>query len=316
MKPETLQQTLRASLLIGLALVGQTTTQEPVGLLLGTGPDAEIVRRSAKTPLPARAGEMLFAGDRLRTGSAPASFLYCPGRASQTLGAGSEALLDAAEVKIERGKQVSRQPAGVCLLPPVVELGVASRQHAGGLVLRDVPPAASLKLVSPVGSPILDTPPKFVWAAKPEADTYLIEVANATRVVIWRTELGQTEIQYPGHAPPLVAPSFYYWRVTASAAGKPIAATESAFTVLRPAERSQLRQQLAETQSALDKDPANPALRLAKATRLERAGLLSQAVEDYQALPPAWKDHAWLKEKLAQLEQALRAAQRDALAAQ
>ncbi len=296
-----------AAALAAYPVMGQTTA-EPVGLLLAAGPQARILRRNSKAPVPAQAGEILFAGDRLRAGNGPVSYLYCPGRSSQTLDAQSEAVFQAAEVKVQKGKIVSQQEMAMCFLPQAVQLGVASQQHAGVQVVRGAPP---LRLIFPVGGPALDMPPTFAWQPLESADSYQVQVTNAARTVLWTTTLAETEIRYPGHAPPLVAPSTYRWKVTALAGGKPVAATESQFQVRRAAESRQILQDLTEIQAALEQDPSNPAWRLAKAARLERASLLPEALGEYQALKPVWKDAEWLKAKLFRLEQDLLAAQRN-----
>ena len=125
------------------AFAAAVQAQEPVGLLLSAGPEARVIRRDA-APAAIRVGDMLFAGDRLRTAGAPASYLYCPGKSSQVLDRGSEALFDATAVWVQSGKIASQQAVSVCLLPQTVQLGAASKQHAGALVLRDALPPCSL----------------------------------------------------------------------------------------------------------------------------------------------------------------------------
>ncbi len=299
---------LRRISLAGACVVALAqTAEEPVGLVLGAGGGAQIQRRAGEA-VAARAGEMLFTGDRLRTGAAPASYLYCPGRASERIEAESEALFGAAEVKITRGRAAGRQAVAACFLPPVVVLGVASRQHAGALVLRETPPVP--KLAAPLGAPVLDMPPRFAWEKAGGADAYQVEILDAAGKTLWKTEVAGTEVRYPGHAPPLVAPSTYRWRVTASAGGRVIGTTESSFQALRAAERMELRKQIADLSAIYDHDSSNPALRLARAAVLERRGLLAQALQDYQSLVAVWKEAPWLKERIFQLEQALRAAER------
>ena len=71
----------KAYVLIGVAAVLQATAlhaavqrEEPVGLVLGAG-GGKVLRASTETPLAARAGDILFAGDSLQSGGAPTSFL-------------------------------------------------------------------------------------------------------------------------------------------------------------------------------------------------------------------------------------------------
>ncbi len=58
------------------------TKEEPVGLVLSaTG--SKLLRADTETPLAARPGDLLFAGDGLRTETGPASFLFCPGEVAR-----------------------------------------------------------------------------------------------------------------------------------------------------------------------------------------------------------------------------------------
>src|SRR5437764_52576 len=83
-----LRLTLWHAALMGFALalhLSADAPEQPVGLILSPG-GSKLVRLSAETPLAARAGDLLFAGDTLRTESTPASFLFCPASALETLG--------------------------------------------------------------------------------------------------------------------------------------------------------------------------------------------------------------------------------------
>lgn len=297
-----------AALTLCTATLRAQTPDAPVGLLVSAGADARIARRASPPPVAAHAGDILFAGDRLLAGKQPVSYLFCPARSFETLEANGEALFQSAEIKIQKGKIASRKEVSVCTLPQTVALSVASRQQVGALVMRGERP--ELELVSPVGGPLLDTPPKFAWQPMKGADSYEIEVANAARTPLWKTQLAGTESRYPPHAPPLLAPGMYYWRVTARAAGKPLAATETSFQLLATADRVKIRQELAALSDALTQNPSDPALRLAKAAALERANLIAPALDDYRALAAEWKDAAWLAPKITQLEQAIYSAQR------
>ena len=283
---------------------------EPVGLLLTAGRDARITRRDAKSSGPARVGEILLAGDRLNSAGSTASYLYCPEKSTQVLAAKSEAVFESTGVQIRTGKVESRQPVSQCFLPQVVQLAVASQQHAGALVARDVPPVPAL--LYPIGtpSPVLDTPPLFAWEPVEKADTYRLEVSNSAGVVLWTQQIPGTQAQYPAHAPPLVAPSIYTWKVTALAGGKPLAATESQLRILSVADRRRIRQEIADAQKIIDEPGSSPAARLAKAVMLERNQLLPDALDEYKTLQARWKEAGWLQAKVVQLQDALRAAQR------
>src|SRR5579871_3016485 len=76
---------------------------QPVGLVLNAA-GSKLLRADTETPLAARAGDLLFAGDGLRTDTGPASFLFCPAKTIQTLGPAGEVRLDAKQPKVKSGK--------------------------------------------------------------------------------------------------------------------------------------------------------------------------------------------------------------------
>jgi tetratricopeptide (TPR) repeat protein len=138
-----------AGLCAVLALYAADTKEEPVGLILSAG-SGKVLRANTETPLAARAGDILFAGDDLKVADTPASFLYCPAKTSQTLAAG-EVLLEAKQLKLKSGKLDPPKPVNACFLPQVVRVAVASQQHYGVSMTRglakpegDVVPVASL----------------------------------------------------------------------------------------------------------------------------------------------------------------------------
>jgi tetratricopeptide (TPR) repeat protein len=117
-------------LLLAAPLFAETPREEPVGLILlpGTG---KVLRANSETPLAARAGDILFAGDSLRSGGGASSFLYCPDKKSETLDQGGEIVLESKALKIKSGKLSGVKPVGACFLPTVVRVAVASQQHYG-----------------------------------------------------------------------------------------------------------------------------------------------------------------------------------------
>ena len=104
--------------------------ETPVGLILSPG-GAKLLRANTETPLDARPGDLLFTGDGIRTAGGSASFLFCPSKTTQTLGASGEVRFDAKQVKLKAGQITGEKPAQSCLLPPMVRVAVASQQHYG-----------------------------------------------------------------------------------------------------------------------------------------------------------------------------------------
>ncbi len=135
---------------LGPVLHAAETREEPVGLVLSAG-SGKLLRANTETPLAARTGDILFSGDSLKAADTPASFLYCPGKTSQTLTPGSEVLLDSRQLRLKTGKLDAPKPVNACFLPQLVRVAVASQQHYGVSMTRglakpegDVVPFASL----------------------------------------------------------------------------------------------------------------------------------------------------------------------------
>ena len=116
------------------------------------------MRFNAETPLGARAGDLLFSGDSLKTEASPASFLFCPASAMETLGPSGEVRLESKEPKVKAGK-LSPQPARSCMLPTALRVAVASQQHYGVTMTRggpgpETPPVPRDKLPADVAAAV------------------------------------------------------------------------------------------------------------------------------------------------------------------
>ena len=119
------------------AVMWAAVPEEPVGLVLNAG-GSQLLRSDAETPLSARSGDLLFAGDGLRTSStSAASFLFCPGKTLETLSSAGEVRLDPSKPKVRSGT-ISGQPARACTLPKTLRVAAASQQHYGVTMTRGV----------------------------------------------------------------------------------------------------------------------------------------------------------------------------------
>ena len=114
--------------ILATVLLAQPKKEEPVGLVLLPG-GAKLVRAGVETPLAAKSGDVLFAGDAMKTESARASFLYCPAKSSQALEPAGDVLFGPAQLKVRAGKLADTKPIASCFLPQVVRVAVASQQH-------------------------------------------------------------------------------------------------------------------------------------------------------------------------------------------
>lgn len=115
------------------------TPETPVGILLFAS-DAKVVRANSIVPVDAKPSDLLFSGDSIHTGSAPASYLFCAGKSRQTLAPKGEALFEATQVRVKKGKLAAQQPAGSCMLPAMLRVSVASQQSFGAMRTRDLDP--------------------------------------------------------------------------------------------------------------------------------------------------------------------------------
>lgn len=178
MKLYTIASLILTALLAALGLQAQTTQnkEEPVGLLLTPG-TAKVVRAGTETALAARPGDILFSGDAVRTSDSAATFLYCPAKASQTLNAASEVLLDAKQLKIKTGKLSPATPVNTCFLPQVVRVAVASQQHYGVSMTRG--------LARPEGDPVSfgNLPEAVKTEIAPLEDVLRADPSNAAALV-------------------------------------------------------------------------------------------------------------------------------------
>src|SRR4051812_49472092 len=104
-----------------LLLAEAQKKEEPVGLVLQPG-SAKLIRAGVETPLAAKPGDILFAGDAMKTEAAPASFLYCPAKSSQSLGPAGDALFGSSQLKLRAGKLADPKPVPSCFLPQVVRV--------------------------------------------------------------------------------------------------------------------------------------------------------------------------------------------------
>jgi tetratricopeptide (TPR) repeat protein len=124
-----------ASFVLAFAICARA--DEPVGLLVLSPSGTKLLRANTETALTARPGDLLFAGDGLRTESAAASFLFCPAKTIDTLTPSGEVRFDAKQPKVKTGK-ISEQPARACALPSSLRLSAASQQHYGVTMTRGI----------------------------------------------------------------------------------------------------------------------------------------------------------------------------------
>src|SRR5579883_2406935 len=171
---------ISASILIVSAVgLGADTREEPVGLILNAA-GSKLLRAETETPLAARSGDLLFAGDGLRTETGAASFLFCPAKAIDTLSASGEVRFETKQPKVRAGK-ITEQPARACTLPQTLRVAVASQQHYGvsmtrGINKPETPPTPRDKLPADVIAEL--APFDAVLTADPKDQAALVSEAT------------------------------------------------------------------------------------------------------------------------------------------
>src|SRR4051794_12066475 len=94
---------------IGVALAD--APEQPVGLVLNAG-GSKLLRVHTETLVAARIGDLLFNGDVMKTETAPAVFLFCPVKQSNTLGPSGEITFGDKALKIKTGKITDQKSVG------------------------------------------------------------------------------------------------------------------------------------------------------------------------------------------------------------
>ncbi len=113
----------------------QAAPEKPAGLMLVPG-GSQLLRANTQLPIAAKPGDVLFAGDSLRGGTAAMTLLHCGLPASLTVAPGADFVVEDKDVRVRSGSVSRRDPARTCLLPPMVRVAAASQQHFGASLVR------------------------------------------------------------------------------------------------------------------------------------------------------------------------------------
>jgi tetratricopeptide (TPR) repeat protein len=168
-----------SSLAFGAVADLRDRREQPVGLVLNAG-GSKLRRADTETPLAARAGELLFSGDTLKTESTPASFIFCPTKTIENMAPASEVRLDAAKPRVRIGK-LSEQPASTCTLPKSLRIAMASEQYYGVTMTRgtntpETPPVPRDKLPADVVAELVAINPGYASSDDPAVRIAAAEV--------------------------------------------------------------------------------------------------------------------------------------------
>ncbi|MCH7979502.1 MAG: caspase family protein, partial [Acidobacteria bacterium] len=102
--------------------------EQSVGLVLSSD-GARLVRVNSELALRAKAGDILFPGDSLQGEGGTVSFLFCPGKSSQTLSEDGEVVFEADKLRVKQGELVDQKEVAFCILPQLERTPSASQAH-------------------------------------------------------------------------------------------------------------------------------------------------------------------------------------------
>jgi hypothetical protein len=138
---------------VGEAASGQEADETPLALVLsangavnGASSGPHLLRTGAALPLSARPGEILLAGDALRSEGGSIIFLSCTANSQRTPSPDGDGLVELRGMKLRQAVSGVRNRQPAVFLPPMPRSIIASRQHAGAAWLASyLPPAQSFQ---------------------------------------------------------------------------------------------------------------------------------------------------------------------------
>jgi tetratricopeptide (TPR) repeat protein len=121
-----------------MAITSYAQQESPLGLVL-SATHVDLLRAGFSTPLPAKPGDILFAGDGLKSFAGDglkskdgsARFLFCPDNMLLEISGSAEIYFEIAQLKVRAGALAGSKPASGCALPPMDRL-IAPGQQDGG----------------------------------------------------------------------------------------------------------------------------------------------------------------------------------------
>jgi tetratricopeptide (TPR) repeat protein len=120
-----------------IAIAGHAQQEPPLGLVV-SATNATLLRAGFSLPLTAKPGDILFAGDGLKSQDGSARFLFCPDKTSQEISGAAEVSFEARQLKVRAGSLAASRPASGCPLPPMDRLIATGRQDGGAEASRAV----------------------------------------------------------------------------------------------------------------------------------------------------------------------------------
>ena len=123
-------RSLRFLLMGCVAVTGYAQPEQPLGLVV-SATNVDLVRSGFSLPLTAKPGDILFAGDGLKSQNGSVRFLFCLGQSSNEISGVMEVYFEARQLKVHLGTLTAFRPVSGCALPPMDRL-IATGQQDGG----------------------------------------------------------------------------------------------------------------------------------------------------------------------------------------
>ncbi len=253
---------------------GRAQSGPPLGMVLEASGTVEIERDGIRNEV--RLADLLYAEDRVITGSGQVAFVFCPTESRVGLGADASLRLTESGITSLEGPGPTSDPVP-CVLPQV-SLGAESMERVGALRGRGYP-AIELYL----GGQISQIRPSFRWGALEGVESYHVSLTTEDGTFMWEGDTSDIELVYPESTPTLEEGQVYRWEVTARSEDGILGQQAANFTVVPDPEFEESRF-----------DDA-----LVRAVALENAGFYSEAAAVYRQFRDSEGDRigrrmAWL----------------------
>ncbi len=216
-------------------------SRDPMAFVAEFSGKVEVARGAAKTADPVTLGLPLRRGDKIQVGPGGAAtllfndgdMLELPERTALTIGArpaakkgGNEEVMAGVFKSVSQGVVGGTRETGLVALAPV---------RGGG--------TASILIVAPRQTELLDDRPAFRWHAVPGATRYKVALAGESGP-LWERETTDSTLAYPADAAALARESDVTWELSAFGASGVLRKETSDFRIKSEADATEIRRHL------------------------------------------------------------------------
>lgn len=271
----------------------------PLAFITDLTGKVDVARVASKRVDPAVIGAALRKGDRILVArGAKATVLFkegnlleLPGKSALTIGArppaagagsGDDLMANVFESVSEGVVGGTRETGFVALAP------------ARGESIRDL-------ILAPRQCEILEDRPTLRWRPMSGAGRYLVEVSDDSGV-LWRREVGSSELAFPADAPALRRGVDHLWELSVPGESGVVYRESSGFRVKSESEAESIRRHLARIEGS---GASNGASTFLAGAYLAGQGLFIDAIQRFDALCRAHPDDPGPREALGQVYRAM-----------